>query len=79
MITEALIETIDFTANSCTVRIPLFETTNTVTKVVVPAHFCIQPGQVNGYKVGDMVWIAFENNMYQNPIIIGKLFTSLNA
>lgn len=78
MITEAEIQSIDFNSNSCVVRIPFFETLNTVNKIVIPAKFCTQPGIYNGYKVGDIVWVAFENGMPEGPIVIGKVFKSSN-
>ena len=76
MITEAEIQTIDFNSNSCTVRIPLFETVNTVDSVTVEAKFAIVPGFAHGYKVNDTVWVAFENGKPGQPIVIGKVFVS---
>ena len=74
MITEAEIQSIDYASNSCVVRIPFFETLNTAQDVVLPSRFAIQPGIYSGYKVGDVVWVAFEDGQAKNPIIIGKVF-----
>lgn len=74
MVTEAEIIAIDYTSNTCTVRIPLFETVNTVLPVIVDAVFAIAPGAYNGYKVGDRVWVAFEQNRANSPVIIGKMY-----
>lgn len=74
MITEAEIQSIDFNSNSCVVRIPFFETLNTAQNVILPSRFAVQPGIYNGYKIGDVVWVAFEDGQAKNPIIIGKVF-----
>ena len=74
MITEAEIQSIDYASNSCVVRIPFFETLNTMQDVVLPSRFAIQPGIYSGYKIGDVVWVAFEDGQAKNPIIIGKVF-----
>lgn len=38
------------------------------------ATLCYNPGAENGYRVGDVVYISFENNQVGEPVIIGKLF-----
>lgn len=38
------------------------------------ATLCYNPGAENGYRVGDIVYVAFENNQIGEPVIIGKLF-----
>ena len=74
MVTEAEILSIDYTRNTCTVRIPLFESVNTVFPVVVDAVFAIAPGAYNGYKEKDIVWVAFEQNRADSPVVIGKMY-----
>ena len=74
MITKGILKTINYNENSCTVRIPLFETTSSTNEVVLPAIFLTQPGSYNGYSEGDVVFVDFENNSLSNPIIIGKLY-----
>ena len=73
MIVKGLIKTIDFTDNSCTVRLPLFETAASQGEVVLPATILIQPGMYNGYAEGDVVFVDFENDTLSRPIVIGKL------
>ena len=37
------------------------------------ATICIQPGSEAIYKVGDIVFVAFENDVFTTPIIMGIL------
>ena len=41
---------------------------------IMYATLCYNPGAENGYRVGDVVYISFENNQMGEPIILGKLF-----
>ncbi len=41
---------------------------------IMYATLLYTPGSENGYRVGDIVYISFENNQMGNPIILGKLF-----
>ena len=74
MIVKGIIKSIDYTGNTCTVRIPVFESAANENEVVVPATLSTLPGIYNGYKEEDVVFIAFENNDYDMPIVIGKLY-----
>lgn len=74
MITKGVIKTINYSNNTCTVRIPLFETAGSSGEVIFTATFMIQPGIYNGYSEGDVVFVDFEDNKLSYPIIIGKLF-----
>ena len=74
MIIKGILKTIDYNNNSCTVRLPLFEASNSSGEVVLPAIFMNQPGMFNGYNEGDVVFVDFENNKLDSPIIIGKLY-----
>ena len=76
MVTEAVIINIDYNSNKCTVRVPLFETVNTIYPVITEAVFAITPGCFNGYKIDDIVWVAFERNKADLPVIIGKVYKS---
>ena len=78
MITKALIKSIDFSSNTCVVRIPLFEGSGNINEVTFPATFAITPGIYNSYKTGDIVQVAFENGELNNPVVIGKLYVSAN-
>ena len=40
------------------------------------AQINIVPGIYNSYKTGDIVFIGFEENKMELPVILGKLFVS---
>lgn len=73
MVTKGIITSIDFNGNTCQVRIPLFETSGNdpITGTAIVSN---TPGSYNGYKVGDVVLVAFEDGKMQNPVIVGKLY-----
>lgn len=78
MITKGIIKTINYSNNTCRVRLPLFENVATSGEVVMEAIFSTQPGSYNGYAEEDVVFVDFENGQLDNPIIIGKLFLGAN-
>jgi hypothetical protein len=55
MITTAEIQTINYNANDCTVRLPVFENASSEFPAIVTAKFISLPGIFNGYLVGDTV------------------------
>jgi uncharacterized protein involved in type VI secretion and phage assembly len=57
---------------------PLFETAASTTPIEATALVNITPGIFNNIEVGDRVFVAFEENAIENPIIIGKLFRGAN-
>jgi hypothetical protein len=80
VLTKAIIQSIDYTKNMCRVRIPLFENASrNVNAVEADAQFSVVPGIYNSYKTGDIVFIGFEENAMENPVILGKLFVSATA
>ena len=74
MITKAIVRSINGAGNRCIVRMPLFETASSQSPVEAEALVSITPGLFNNIVVGDIVFIAFEENALEKPIIIGKLF-----
>ena len=77
MLTKAIIQSVDYTKNICRVRIPLFENASrNTTMIEADAQFSIVPGVYNSYKTGDIVFIGFEENKMELPVILGKLFVS---
>ena len=74
MIVKGLIKTINFSDNSCTVRLPIFETAASQGEVILKAVMLTQPGLYNGYSEGDIVFVDFENDKLNQPIILGKLY-----
>ena len=80
MLTKAIIQSIDYTKNMCRVRIPLFENASrNVNMIEADAQLNIVPGIYNSYKTGDIVFIGFEENKMELPVILGKLFVSASA
>ena len=77
MITEAQILSLSNNGTDCVVSIPVFQTINTDWPVEVPAVFSCPPGIYNGYNVGDFVWVAFERDMANLPVVIGKMYKGL--
>ena len=60
------------------VRIPFLED-NTTNEMVFNALLCNQPGEYNGYQVGDCVFVSFENDKLNTAIIFGKLYVDDDA
>lgn len=75
MITKAIIKSINSTGTRCTVEIPLFKSASMTKPVEATALINIPPGIFNNLKVNDVVFIGFEENAMEKPIILGKLFT----
>lgn len=78
MLTKGIIQSIDFSSNTCIVRVPLFETAGNTYKFENEGIFSIPPGVFNGYKVGDVVIVGFDAGEEGAPIIIGKLYIGLD-
>lgn len=74
MITKAIVQSIHPAGNRCVVRMPLFEMAASSAPVEAEALVNIAPGMFNSLEVGDIVFIAFEENAIEKPIILGKLY-----
>ena len=74
MITKAIVRSINASGNRCVVRMPLFENASSTSPVESEALVCITPGFFNNIFVGDVVFVGFEENALEKPIIIGKLY-----
>lgn len=75
MVTKGLVKSINRAGNRCVVRLPLFETASSSVPVEIEALVSITPGMFNNLFVDDVVFVAFEENALEKPIIIGKLYT----
>ena len=75
MVTKGIIRSINRAGNRCVVRMPLFETASSSVPVEAEALVSITPGMFNNLFINDVVFIAFEENALEKPIIIGKLYT----
>ena len=69
MITKAIIQSINPNGTRCVVRMPLFETAANTAPVEAEALVNITPGMFNNLEVNDVVFIAFEENKIDKPII----------
>lgn len=81
MITKGIIlETPEPNTNKYKVKIPVFQTTGLNLKgtsldaSVVDALLCYEPGNFQGYNVGDVVFLGFEENETSRAVILGKLY-----
>ncbi len=74
MITKAIVQSINQAGTRCVVRMPLFETASSSTPVMAEALVNIAPGVFNNIEVDDVVFVGFEENAIEKPIILGKLF-----
>lgn len=74
MLTKAVVQSINKAGNRCVVRMPLFENASSSMPIEAEALVSITPGLFNNIFVGDIVFIGFEENALEKPIILGKLF-----
>lgn len=77
MITKAVVQSISKNRNKCIIRMPLFETASSTAPVRAEALINIPPGVYNNLFEGDIVFVAFEENALEQPVILGKLFTGI--
>ena len=63
-------------SNIFKVEVPLMED-NTGTEAIFDALLCTTPGNYKGLKVGDAVFVEFEDDQYNTAIILGELFTEI--
>lgn len=74
MLMKALIKQLpDIGSNIFKVRVPYLED-NTKTEIVLNATYCITPGIYDGLSVDDCVFIDFEEDQLEKPVILGKLY-----
>lgn len=78
MLTKGEIKTINYNNNTGTVRVPLFETSDSNDQVIIDAIFVIPPGIFNGYSPGDIVEVGFENSSLTPAVVLGRLYLGAN-
>ncbi len=74
MVTKAIVLSVSKKGTRCVVRMPLFENASNTSPVTAEALVSITPGLFNNLFVNDVVFVAFEENALEKPIIIGKLY-----
>ena len=57
------------------VRLPIFEGTGKSSDATVKAICAVPAGTTPDYQPGDVVFVTFEDNCFNHPVIIGKLYT----
>ncbi len=78
MLTKGEIKTINYNNNTGTVRVPLFETSDSNNQVIIDAIFVIPPGIFNGYLPGDIVEVGIENSALTPAVVLGRLYLGAN-
>jgi hypothetical protein len=78
LITKAIVVSINRNRNKCFVRMPLFETASSTNPVIVEALISHPPGVYNNIFKNDVVFVSFEENALEKPIVIGKLYRGPN-
>lgn len=57
------------------VRLPIFENAADGTPIIVEALLNYPLNYKGVYQAGDIVWVAFENNDFNHPVIIGSFYS----
>ena len=73
MITKAVILAKEPNTNKYTIRLPLLETAASTEPFKIDATVCCDDGVTNPFNIGDVVFVSFEDNLYDKPVILGKL------
>ena len=78
MVTRGIVQEI-ITPYKYRVRMPIFDGVSESPYKVSDSNLCsavvsIPKGMHDSYKVGDVVFIAFEDNSWSKPVIIGHLY-----
>lgn len=80
MLTKAIIKQLnELDNNKFLVYIPLLKlATQSVEEATLEATLCSEDSISNSLRVGDVVFVDFEDNRYNKPVIQGKLFNKNN-
>lgn len=78
MITKGIIRKVYRVGESnefkCLVEIPIFQDANLESLYTTVCPICYTPGNLNSFVENDVVYLAFEDDDWGNPVIIGKLY-----
>lgn len=76
MITLGYIEKLNSAgSNLITVRLPILEKSGVGGKALFSANVAYDPGNLNGFVVGDCVAVGFLDNTMDCPIVLGRLYS----
>lgn len=76
-VTKAFITQLpDNNSNGFKVRVPVMED-GTGKEAIFDALLCTAPSNYGGYNIGDCVFVIFEDDKYNQCVILGKLFTEV--
>ena len=78
MITRGIVEKI-YDKNSIAVRIPIFDSSATAsdrtpTDSLGVASICTLPNSIPNVRIGDVVYVGFENDDISQPVILGYVY-----
>lgn len=74
MITKGKIVSIDGDNKLYGVRIPLLESAGISRAQVLQCTLCYDKGNINNLRIDDTVFVDFEDNKIESPVIIGSLY-----
>jgi hypothetical protein len=74
MLTLAEITQMRVDTNLCEVRVPLLEPAGSKKHTKMWATMTLPPGVHGGYAVGDVVFVAFADNSFNRPVVLGQLY-----
>ena len=77
MIQKGIVKELLLNENRVLVRIPMYESPGNG-EAIFDCMVSNQPGIINGYTVGDVVFVDFENNDLDDPVVVGNLYRGLN-
>lgn len=74
MLTKGIVKSINRSGNRCIVELPLFQTASDPNPIELEATINITPGLFNNLFINDIVFVSFEENALEKPVVLGKLF-----
>jgi hypothetical protein len=74
LLTKGIVKSINRNGNRCIVELPLFQTASDPNPVELEATINITPGLFNNLFINDIVFVSFEENALEKPVVLGKLF-----
>lgn len=76
MLQRGIVKSINADNKTITVRVPMYETSNSG-EALFECRIKNTPGVLGGYVKDDAVYVDFENDQLDAPVVVGKLFVGL--